>query len=195
MRALCDGGDHAKATTEALRGYGPEVLGFLIATHRSEEEADEMFAEVAEGVWRNLPTFAWESTLRTWLYAIARNVSLSYRRNAGRRARRGERVGESRLDEVAAIVRTQTESFLKSAKRTRLEALRDELEPDDRMLLVLRVDRDLAWNDLALVMAKGELDSATVTKEAARLRKRFQILKERLRAAARKEGLVPPSRK
>ncbi len=68
------------------------------------------------------------------------------------------------------------------------------------MLLVLRVDKKLAWNDLARVLAESEgagadrasapLSDAAVAKEAARLRKQFQLVKDRLRVLAKKEGLI-----
>jgi len=51
------------------------------------------------------------------------------------------------------------------------------------MLLVLRVDKGLAWNDLARVMYAEDgplLDDEGLKREAARLRKRFQHVKERL---------------
>jgi len=102
------------------------------------------------------------------------------------------------LEEVAAAVRTETLGFLRTEKRTRLQALRDTLPEEDRMLLVLRVDRNLEWNELARVLAgegqEGDggtpLADAEVTREAARLRKRFQLLKEKLREMAKGEGLI-----
>jgi RNA polymerase sigma-70 factor (ECF subfamily) len=59
---------------------------------------------------------------------------------------------------------------------------------------VLRVDRQLAWTDLARVLLHGD-DTSTLTedvlrREAARLRKRFQILKEQLYEMGRREGLI-----
>ena len=78
--------------------------------------------------------------------------------------------------------------------RFALVALRDGLPDEDRMLLVLRVDRGLAWNDLARILSEEEGDRATddasLAKEAARLRKRFQLVKERLREMAKREGLL-----
>jgi RNA polymerase sigma-70 factor (ECF subfamily) len=61
------------------------------------------------------------------------------------------------------------------------------------MLLVLRVDRGLAWEDIALTFlddpeAASEEDKK---REAARLRKRFQIVKKRLGERAREVGLLP----
>jgi RNA polymerase sigma-70 factor (ECF subfamily) len=139
-------------------------------------------------------TFAWESSLRTWAYAIARNVSRTRRRDAARRRRRAPATGDSALEHVAQAVRTETIGFLRTEKRTRLQALRDGLPEEDRMLLVLRVDRQLAWNDLARILGDAEgrepLDGPALARETARLRKRFQLVKDKLRELAKKEGLI-----
>jgi hypothetical protein len=47
--------------------------------------------------------------------------------------------------------------------------------------LILRVDRRLAWRDIAKIMAEGSEDAGDVAKLTARLRKRFERIKERLR--------------
>ena len=191
-RAACERADWDGAAHIAIQGYGPEVFGFLIAVHRDETAASDAFAEFAEGLWRSLPTFAWGCSLRTWAYAVARNVTRMARRGAARRERRAPRADSAALDDVAHAVRTATLSFLRTEKRTRLEALKDSLAPEDRELLVLRVDRALSWNDLARVLSdeEGALDDAGIAREAARLRKRFQLVKDRLRELARKQGLV-----
>jgi RNA polymerase sigma-70 factor (ECF subfamily) len=194
VREACNRGDLSAAVKLALNGYGPEFLGFLFAVHANEADANDAFSEVAEALWRGLPGFAWDSSLRTWAYAIARNVLRTSRRNAARRERRAPRVGDSALEQVAEQVRTQTLAFLRTEKRTQLQALRDALSEEDRMLLVLRVNRQLAWSDLARVLAEETpgtpLDDAALTRETARLRKRFQLVKDRLRELARREGLV-----
>jgi len=191
---LCERGDHAAATTLALKGYGPEIFGFLVTMNANEADASDLFADTSEALWRSLPAFGWECSLRTWTYAIARNLMRMRVRGAVRQRKRGAPVGDSALDEVAQAVRTETLTFLRTEKKTRLQALRDSLPEADRMLLVLRIDRQLAWNDLARVLAEtgGEapLSDAAVAKEAARLRKQFQVLKEKLRGMAKKEGLL-----
>lgn len=194
MRALCDRGDHAGAATAIVRDYGPEILGFLIATHRDPVEANDAFAEVAEGVWRGLPRFAWESSVRTWAYAIARNVSRLRHRTAARRGRRVVNASDDFFQGVVHKVRTETTPFLRTEKKTRLQALRDALPEEDRMLLVLRVDRGLPWNDVARIVAHDEdtapMEEPMIVQEAARLRKRFQLVKDRLRELAKREGLT-----
>jgi RNA polymerase sigma-70 factor (ECF subfamily) len=182
-------GNHGAAAEEAVRGYGPEVFGFLLATLRNEQDATDVFSDFSVGLLSGLPKFDWRCSLRTWAYTIAHNASRRFRRDSALRDRR--RAGSSALDEVVDIVRTQTMSFLKTETRSRLEKLRDALPPEDRELLVLRVDRDMAWNDLARALHEGEepLSDAVLARESQRLRKRFQLIKDRLREAARREGL------
>ena len=66
--------------------------------------------------------------------------------------------------------------------------IRKQLDPDDQTLLVLRVDRDLAWRDIAIVMLGEAAVDAEVTKKAAALRKQFERVKERLRELAAESG-------
>jgi RNA polymerase sigma-70 factor (ECF subfamily) len=194
IRRRIDAGDTDGATEAALRGYGPEIFAYLAALHR--DDASDTFSLFCEGVWRRLPSFAWQCTFRTWAYAIARNLSLHHRRDAGRRnARNRPLPSGSALSALSAVeqqVRTATITYLKTQRRSRLVELRDALPPDDRTLLMLRVDRQLAWTDLAVVMHDGEepLAEESLKRESARLRKRFQLVKEKLYEMARKEGLV-----
>ena len=192
IEAACQRGDPRAAATMALRGYGPEILGFLLAVHRDETAAADSFAEFAEGLWRGLPSFAWESSFRTWAYAIARNVTRLAFRRAARRRRRARFVGLSALERIAQQVRTTTLVALRTAKRSKLDELKEALSEQDRALLILRVDRGLGWKDLALVFAGGDgaLDDVALKREAARLRKRYQLVKERLHAMARQRGLL-----
>jgi RNA polymerase sigma-70 factor (ECF subfamily) len=193
LTTLCARSDYRGAAAEAVRAYGPEIYGFLRAVLASEDDAAEAFSEFAEALWRGLPSFRWDSTARTWAYAIARNVSRARQRDLARRRARLEDADSAFIEGVAQNVRTETLSFLRTEKRSRLEALRDALPPEDRMLLVLRVDRALEWKDLARVFAEDhgrEQDEGHLAREAARLRKRFQLVKERLREMARAEGLL-----
>jgi len=68
--------------------------------------------------------------------------------------------------------------------KRRLEMLREALDEDDRTLLVLRVDRRMAWRDIARVMSDVPIEDQLedLDKLAATLRKRFERVKERLRS-------------
>ncbi len=191
LRTHCEAGRLQDAASLLVRSYGPELFGFLMTAHGGDEsEASELFSQLTEAVWRGLPGFAWSSSARTWAYAIAHKLTLKRRRDAARRKRRVADVGPSSLERLADRVRTETASFLRTEKKTRLQALRDSLSEDDRLLLLLRVDRRLSWNEVARVLSDDDaLDEPGLAKEAARHRKRYQLLKDRLRELARREGL------
>lgn len=186
-------GNRDLATTLVIEGYGPEICSYLSLCHRSEDDCAEVFSLFSEAVWRSSSTFEGRSSVRTWAYAVARLVSLRYRRDQRRRQKRFRPFGDHpALAELEARVRTETLTFLRTEMRTKLAQLRDALPAADRELLTLRIDRRLSWSELALVFSDPDvpLGEGDLKREAARLRKRFQILKERLRQAARREGLL-----
>ncbi|HEY1908908.1 MAG TPA: sigma factor [Myxococcaceae bacterium] len=176
------------AATLALRTYGPEIYGFLASQLGNEADAAEVFSQLAEDLWRGLPGFEWRCSLRTWLYLLARHATSRFRVTPWNR---GARTGDSKLDAEIAEVRSRTEPWLRTEVKDRLRRLRDSLAPEDRLILVLRLDRQLAWGEVALVTLGEEAATAeALRRESARLRKRFQDLKEELRVRARREGLL-----
>ncbi|HET8733590.1 MAG TPA: sigma factor, partial [Anaeromyxobacteraceae bacterium] len=66
--ARLDQGDLPGAATEALRGYGPQVLGYLNAVLRNEDDAHDVFSQFAEDLWKGLAGFRRESSVRTWAF-------------------------------------------------------------------------------------------------------------------------------
>ncbi len=197
IRRKCEAGQVDSAATEAIRAYGPEIFGFLVALHRDEGDASDVFSTFSENLWKGLPKFSWQCTLRAWAYTVARNASHRFRRNARRHVQgRVPLSAHSALDGVAEKVRTQTLEYLKTEQKDKFAALRETLPAEDQMLLILRVDRRLAWEELARVTLSerdgepGDPDEAEIAKESARLRKRFQLVKDKLRTMGERAGLI-----
>jgi RNA polymerase sigma-70 factor (ECF subfamily) len=169
IRARFDAGDLDGAMTAAVEGFGDEVFGFLIGLTGDHDRAGDVFSATCERAWRALPRFRWESSIRVWLYTIARNEFL-------RAATRGKKhVPLSAAPSVTAAVakvRSATPAHQKTEVKAQLARVRAELDPDDHMLLGLRLDREMAWNDIAAVLGGN----------AAALRKRYERLKDKLRA-------------
>jgi len=197
IRARFDAGDTKGAGTALLEAYGREVLGFLIARLRDREAASEVFSQFAEDLWKSLGTFRWQCSARAWAYMIARQVASRHIQSARRRRRRELSLSHAGpLSAIAEQIRTATFATGRADAHSRAAMLRERLPIDDQTLIILRVNRRLEWNEIARVMARdGEaLSDAALTKAAARLRKRYQLAKEKLRRMAVEEGLVPPER-
>lgn len=179
VRLLLREGDRDGAATCVVEVLGPGVLGYLFTTFQ-EDDAYDVFSSFQEDVWRGLPGFRWECSLRSWTYRVVRNAAARFARDVYRRRRRSLR---SALPSGLAAP-TASSSELE-VRRQQLLLLRDELPPEDRTLLALRVAGEMEWDEVcAILAADGEAISS------AALRKRFQRLKDRLAKLARERGLI-----
>ena len=85
-----------------------------------------------------------------------------------------------------AVVRTATVQIQRTEVKDELRVLREQLDPEQHEILLLRLDRGLAWKDIARVLGGPDnLDG-----RAAALRKRFERAKERLKKLAIDHGLI-----
>jgi RNA polymerase sigma-70 factor (ECF subfamily) len=193
IQAACRAGDPAAAATLAIESYGAEILAFLIARLRGRGNAEEVFSMFAEKLWTGLPDFEWRCSVKSWAYRIARNAANDFVTAAQNRPERNLALsGHPSLSALVERVRTATQNYRRTEVKDRVRELRERLAPDDQMLLILRVDQDMAWRDLVVAMGGPDapLDDAEVDKEAARLRKRFERVKGQLRDLAREAGLL-----
>jgi RNA polymerase sigma-70 factor (ECF subfamily) len=188
IRAAADAARWSDAATAALRGYGEELLGYLVAITRDETDARDAFSRLAEDLWRGLPGFRWESSFRTWAYGLARHALARVKRDPHRK--RAVPLDDSGVEALVAQVRSRTATFLRTETRDKIARLRAALDPDDQTLLILRINRGLAWRDIARVLTPdGDATTpAALDKRAAALRKRFERLKTELKERARAQA-------
>jgi RNA polymerase sigma-70 factor, ECF subfamily len=180
---LCRRGEFAEATTWILKSYGSEIMTYLLSLERRPAEAQDVFGEFADALWRSLPTFRWECSLRTFAYALARrHLARSVRARVRRRVE--VPLGPD-AEEIAERLRTATAEYLRSEVHDRLQRLRATLDDDARTLLILRLNRRLGWEEIARVMADGDVTQESLARDAAALRKRFERLKDQLRKELR----------
>jgi RNA polymerase sigma-70 factor (ECF subfamily) len=181
--SLLDAGDLSGAATEALRGYGPQVLGYLTAVLRDDDDAHDVFSQFAEDLWRGLPGFRRECAVRTWAFRLAWHAAARYARDPYRKRHRPILTTEA--SKIAEEVRSTMSTYAPGGRADKLMKLRESLDSEEQTLLILRVDKAMPWEDVAEVLrADGEPASP------AALRKRFERLKEKLGRLAREQGLI-----
>ena len=82
-------------------------------------------------------------------------------------------------------IRPFMDDYAPGGRADKLMKLRESLDPEEQTLLILRVDKGMAWEDVAEAMrADGEPPTPAV------LRERFERLKEKLGRLAREQGLI-----
>jgi RNA polymerase sigma-70 factor (ECF subfamily) len=181
-RALIERGELERATERVLRAYGGELARWLCSILPVEADAQEAFSRMSEELWKSLPRFDGRCSVRTWCYMLARHAASRVRANP-----RNDR--ELLVSQIPSIQHAMTDAWstsLVEAKRVRdvYAEIRSTLDDDDQTLLALRVDRDLSWREIAIVLLGEDAAADEVDKKAASLRKQFERVKERLKQLA-----------
>jgi RNA polymerase sigma-70 factor, ECF subfamily len=191
IHRLCSGRSYHLAATLILEEYGSEILSLLCSRLRSDGNGREVFGMFCEDLWRALPRFEFRCSSRTWAYVLARHAELRFRAAPERRPERNLPFSEQ-LDKIAERARTSTSPYRQTFVQERMRQLRQRLAEQDELILLLRVDRGLSWREIACVFLPSELagSDAVLRREAARLRQRFQAIKQSLRHWAEEEGLL-----
>jgi RNA polymerase sigma-70 factor (ECF subfamily) len=140
-----------------------------------------------------MPSFAAKSGVRAWAYTIARNALGQELRGQKRyRAQRCE-FSDTLASRIADQVRTETAAWHRTEVKDEFLKLQQELDHDEQELLFLRTNQQLGWNEIAEIRLGEAAAPAALKREAARLRKRFQLTREKIRKLARERGLLGDS--
>jgi len=127
-------------------------------------EVEDLFQEIMVNVWNGLPNFRGESSPATWLYRIAVNTALIYRR---------KRRSTEPLPELADPARGAQQTL---EERERLAALRSAvagLPEQDRLVITLLLE-GLSYKEIA------EITGLTVNHVGVKISRIKQVLEERL---------------
>lgn len=191
-RAAADRADYRAATRALIEGYGKEILGFLAALLRGNVGfAEDVFSEFSEDVWKGLPKFEWRCSARAWCYRLARNAASRQARLPRNRPERALPLSSvPDLEDIVDKARSATQPYLVTEIKDRFQKLREQLPAADQALLILRVDRNLSWFDVAHALSDTGGDSEQMQKAEVALRQRFVEVKRRLRELANEAGLL-----
>jgi RNA polymerase sigma-70 factor (ECF subfamily) len=178
-------GDCDTAATLIIRGYGRSVNHFLVSRVCSPVLVSEIFSLFCEQLWRGLPSVRWRSSVRGWVFVLARNAMYQYLSSMRKlRARYVPLLEEpSIVEEFESAIGARPDE---ETAEERLRLLCAALSEQDARLLTMRARLALPWEEIArrMVDASASDSDAAVRREAARLRKRFQLIKDRLRRRA-----------
>jgi RNA polymerase sigma factor (sigma-70 family) len=138
-----------RALDELFRAYASSVVGYLRA--RRVSDPDDLANEVFVRAFRNIHTVRGDSDrFRSWLFGIAHNAAVDDARRRRRRPRETALEpwnspcgGDAEADAVTELERESVHKMI------------DELAPDQRDVLLLRVVGDLSVAQTAAVLDKS----------------------------------------
>ncbi|HEX5436913.1 MAG TPA: RNA polymerase sigma factor [Gemmatimonadaceae bacterium] len=146
--ARWQGGDE-RAATQLVERYASSLARFVASL--GEPEVEEVVQDTFVRAFGSLDAFRAESSLKTWLFTIARNLV----RDRGRQARRdrlavpvAEEHAVSEHDALDGVIADETEDRVRDAV-TRLTRMQREV-------FTLRVAEGLSYKEIATVVGSTE---------------------------------------
>lgn len=141
---------------ELFRRYFRPIVSFFIRHGLSVEESRDLAQETFLRVFRQKDSFRGESGLEPWMFQIASNLYKNTIRTRQAQKRDALEVPLSEVAgglEAAAEVRSDSLATVLTGERKRVlrEALRD-LPPQMRRCVILRVEHDLKYKEIAQLM-------------------------------------------
>ena len=130
-------------------------------------EVDDLFQEIMVNVWNSLPSFRGESRASTWLYRIAVNTALIYRR---------KRRPTEPLPELRDPARGAHQSLEDEERLAALRAAIATLPDQDRVVVTLLLE-GLSYKEIS------EITGLTVNYVGVKISRIKQVLEERLTEA------------
>src|SRR5262249_25821441 len=107
-----------------------------------EAMAQDAFSDFCERLWKSISRFRGDASFRTWAYRLAWSAAAECLADPARRRQR--RLDTPLLHAVAEEGRTSTAEHLRTPARDRFEEIRQSLSPEDRSLLILKIEGGLS---------------------------------------------------
>ena len=129
---------------ELYRRYAGELFGFAASALGDREQAEEVVQDVFAQLWRHADEYDQRrASVRTWLYAIARNRIVDAHRRAAARPKRADK--EITLDNAAEIDAALDQAVL----RWQITAALARLSPAHREVIRLAHYGGLTMREIA----------------------------------------------
>lgn len=163
--------------------YYPSVFHFFQNRGVPREDARDLTQETFLRVYRGIGRFRRDASFQTWLFQIATNLWCNdvRRRTAGKRegrevsleamAETGRQVAAGRRDTGGEELAHPLDGMLAEERRRTLREALMELPPQMRRCVLLRLDRDLKYREIASLM---QISVDTVKSQLSQARGRLQ---------------------
>jgi RNA polymerase sigma-70 factor (ECF subfamily) len=163
LRGLVAQGDMTGALRLVMQRYGNEVYRYCCQELRDPALADDVHQQVFIKVHKDLPRFRGKSSVRTWVFGIARHRVLDAVKARKRRNARHPPVTEpEQLANVPDLQPTADQRIDDQRLHAALLDCVDQLSPDARSAVLLRFQQGFTFDALGRILNKrpGTLQAA-----------------------------------
>ena len=177
----------AEAFGQLVRTYQDRLYSVVYRLCNRPEVAEELAQEAFLKAFEKLSDFRGGCKFYTWLFRIATNLAISYRRRLGRikfhslegqgssEADSNQSLADARTAELAASRNPGPEAIaIAKENAIKIQQALEDLDEEFRTIVILRDTQDMSYDEIAEIL---EIPQGTVK---SRLHRGRMILKEKL---------------
>lgn len=133
------------ALNELYKRYAPLLFNYLRRLVKDQEIAEDLLQETFLAVWEGASAFKGRSTVKTWMFRIAHNLTMTWLRNKYRSSEEvvGQVMEFDDNPELLAIGNWQTEQ---------IQSALDELSTNHRAVIELAFAYGLSYSEIANII-------------------------------------------
>ncbi|MFN3199678.1 MAG: RNA polymerase sigma factor [Bradymonadia bacterium] len=179
IREALEAGDHRQAVAQMMRLYGQPIFRFCMGFLGDQTLAEEVHQTVFIQAFRDAGRFGGQSSVKSWLYAIARHRCLDAVKIKRRRDKRFEAPGD--LPDASDQAPSPEDQLAAASLAGPLARCLDKLAPQIRTAVLLRHQEGLSYAEMA----------ETFGEKAGTLQARVARALPALRTCLKAEGARP----
>jgi RNA polymerase sigma-70 factor (ECF subfamily) len=162
--------------------YQNMIISYINKILNNQDEAWNISQEVFISVFKNINTFREESSLKTWLFKIARNYSINRIKYLSvRKVNKHQSIEQKKENYPNYDISISENPFVKLKKKEEKELLDkalDKLKEKDKEIIILRDLNELNYDEISEIL---EISLGTVKSRLFRAREKLkEIIKENL---------------
>jgi RNA polymerase sigma-70 factor, ECF subfamily len=129
--------------------YQRRVVGVALAVVHNQDDAIELAQETFVRAFENVGKFELRSSFSTWLYRIAANLAIDFRRRETRRpALRGEEA-DNEFQRIPSPIGDSFVAVQRSELGQRISDALSQLTPEHRAVILLREVEGLSYDEIS----------------------------------------------
>jgi len=159
--------------------YHQDVFQFLIYLVKNRTLAEDLAHEVYVRVLRSYDQFAGNSSEKTWLFAIAKNVAIDHFRKQAVRQKHSLDFFDWETEQLHSTTPSPEDMLQASDEFMQVESALENCTGDQKMVIIMRYFQDLSIAETAQILDWTEAKVKTTQHRAIKfLRQQLQPIRE-----------------
>lgn len=143
---------------EIYKEYSKKIYSYLLSLSNNPDIAEELLQETFYSAIKNIKKFRNESSLKTWLYTIAKNKWIDY-------CKKIKKLNEVKIIENSEDISSNTtleEEYLSRNELFNICKIINKMDEKTKDVVYLRIFTNFSFKEIASIIGKTEENARTI---------------------------------